>query len=732
MNTTAERYSGRNLTILALYAVALVCGATWLAAYDDQNARLSLSSLKPFIDWLLPWGRVIEERSNVLLPYAQLFILGFGGLVVASALMWRSRATSERVAFIMAGLLGMYAQISLGLSHTTVGIYCYIACAILLLAYLLLRQTSFTPGPASRQPITAWEVGIFIVIFTIAVLIRYYALNYLFDYFEGEEAPFTMAGSDFLAAARANMGDDGPWSPFGLIYYVLVYIPTKLFGYNVLSMRFGSTVPAMIIFTLMYFFVRDIAGRGAAIATVMVLAIDAKQISWGRYEFPHIATSMTAVAIVWLTYRTFAYKSLIYPAALSIFMGLCFHQYPSGQTAVAIPWLYLMYLLIFKREHSWRFYGVRLGFLILGVAFWYYGSSLAYYLAYDTWSSPNLTKRFDSRVAWKSPEGSKSLYSLVSFMVPLILQNARELFGSMVYALELGMPPQDMVPTFSHVTSRTLFLLAPAFILVTTIYFIRNLRWNQGALLMAWVIAAAAPCLLSNQGYPRRAATIFPAFLCMAGIGYWLCRTMLADIWGKPWRRLAPCLEVPIAACLVLASVHQWFSTRTMRIAEPGDLEVCRTIGKMIQPGTLMFFDYDHHYMPGRMTYLLLDYLDKPENRPVSWAVINSVHPVFKPSVENPRVAPKLIKRSIEYRWSKLRHHIPEIENFNDWKKLIFISERMPTTKDVSAFDARLAMITAHCVNHKETVIPHKTAFPHTFTIIECDLPPAATAPAIP
>ncbi len=720
------------MAILALMSLTIVCAAAWIAAYDDKALRLSLVVLKPWVDAILPIGRFLEDRAGVLLQYAQLVIIGLGVLIGASTLIWPKRETCERACFILAGLLAMHAQISFGLRQNTAAIYCYAGSFACILAYFLLKKTSFIPAPQARQSITGWEVGAFLALFVAAVFLRFYGLNYLFDYFEGEESPFSGAGTDLKASALANMGDNGPWSPFGLIYYAIRYPTIKLFGTTVLAMRFGSALSAIVIIALSYFFVRDIAGRGAAIAALAIIAIDAKQVSWARYEFPHVATGFTAVAIAWLTYRTFSMRSLIYPTLLSVFMGICFHQYPSGQTAVAIPWLYLAYLLVFNREHAWRFYGIRLIFLILGSIFWYYGFSIAYFLAYERWSAPALTSRFDSRVAWKSPEASGSIVTLATVMFDMLIRNAHELYGSMVYSLQLGMPPQDMVPSFSNITSRTIFLLAPAFTLLTIGYFLRNIKWKQGALLLAWVVAGSAPSLLSNQGYPRRAATILTAFICMAGIGYWLFRRMLVEIWGKPVRVLAPCIEIPIISCLVLASAHQWLSTRTMRIAEPGEMEVYRTVKKMLQPGTLIFFEYDDHYMPGRMTYLLLDDLDRPENRPITWAVVNAIHPVFKPSTENPRIAPKLVKQSLEYRWSRLRHHLPEIESYNNWRRLIFISERMPSAKDVEGFDQRMALITRHCTNHKETFMPSKVAFYHNFKIVECELSSESTSEVAP
>jgi hypothetical protein len=72
---------------------------------------------------------------------------------------------------------------------------------------------------------------------------------------------------------------------------------------------------------------------------------------------------------------------------------------------------------------------------------------------------------------------------------------------------------------------------------------------------------------------------------------------------------IAPLIEVPVACCLVLASVYQWFGMSYMRISEPGEMVVYRKIRDMLKPGTLAFFEYQDHYMPGRMTYLLLDAL---------------------------------------------------------------------------------------------------------------------------
>jgi hypothetical protein len=206
-----------------------VYGAAWLAAYDDRNIRLSLIFFKPLVDRALPWGRILEDRADVLLQYAQWAIAGFGGLVALSTLVWRTRATCERAAFILAGLLAMCGQISFCLRQNTVAIAYYACSFVLILAYFLLKKTSFDPAPPTRQPITAWEVGAFVALFCIAVFVRFYGLNYLFDYFEGEESPFSGAGTDLKASALANMGDGGPWSPFGLIYYAIRYTSIHLF-----------------------------------------------------------------------------------------------------------------------------------------------------------------------------------------------------------------------------------------------------------------------------------------------------------------------------------------------------------------------------------------------------------------------------------------------------------------------------------------------------------------------
>lgn len=722
MAQAAQKSISLKLILLLSLTILISLSATLLAVYDDRNITLSINALKPLLDTLLPLVAKIEYNSLQIINTAQQLIIAFGSLIIASTLIWRTRDTLSRAVSIIAALLAVYGQLALATKEVSLGVGCYLAFAVTMLLYYIFGRNTHTPPEGSSKSVTTWELLLFVSIVTIAVFLRFYGLNYLFNYFEGEETPFTFAGSDLKGMTLANMGDDGPWSPFGLIYFVIVYIPVKLFGPTILSMRLGAAIPSIIILTLIYLMMREVFGRGAALAAVFFLSIDAKQISWARYEFPHGSTALTAIAIVWLTYRSFAYRSLIYPFLLAIFMALSFHQYPSGQTAVAIPWLYLLYLIVFKRDSSWRYYLTRLGFIVIGSLLWYYGWSFAHLLAYDSWTQPRLTGRFDTRVGWKANIDSDSKLALLSVMFTKLLKNAWELFGSMVYNIQLPLPPQDHVPGFTGLTTRTIFILVPPFVLVALAHFIPNLKWRGMGLLCAWVIPALAPCLLSDQGYPRRAATVFPALICIAGVGYWVIRRTISALWGKPWRFVAPALELPVAALIVLGSVHQWFSNTSMRFGEPGEVEVARIIKPMLQPRSLVFFNFADHYMAGKMTYLLLDELDNPAVRPISWAIISEHSPLLPVAINNPRDVPRVVGNNLEYRWSKLRHHIPELERGADWKKLIFISERMPNTSWVDKLDQQISGITAHCINHQERMLPSKAQFFHIFRIIECDL----------
>jgi hypothetical protein len=710
------------LILLIVITTIISLSATILAVYDDFNVTLSLQIIKPLLDTLLPVGAKIEHNSVKIINTIQQAIIVFGALIAASTLMWRTKDTLSRAISATSALLAVYGQLALSRNQVSLGVTCYCASAVSILIYYLLGTNTLNPPEGSKKSVTTWELSLFISIITIAVCLRFYGLNYLFNYFEGEETPFTIAGSDLKAMTLANMGDGGPWSPFGLLYFAIVYLPVKIFGTTILSMRLGAALPAIIILTLIYLMMRELFGRGAALTAAFFLSIDAKQISWARYEFPHGSTALTAVAIVWLTYRSFSSRNLIYPSLLAIFMGLSFHQYPSGQTAVAVPWIYLLYLIAFRRERSFSYYSTRLAFIGIGSLLWYYGWSFAHLLAYDTWSEPRLTGRFDTRVGWKANIGSDSELTLLGIMFTKLLNNAWELFGSMVYTLQISLPPQDHVPGFTGLTTRTIFILVPPFALFALFHFARNLKWRSMALLCAWVIAALAPCLLSDKGFPRRAATVFPALICIAGVGYWILRSNLSALWGKPWRIIAPMLEVPVATMLVLGSFNQWFSNTSMRFGEPGEVEVARIIRPMLQPQTLVFFNFADHYMAGRMTYLLLDDLDNPSVRPISWAVISEQSPLLPVAISNPRDVPQAVGKNLEYRWSKLRHHIPELQSSKVWRKLIFISERMPNTSFVDKLDRQVAEITAHCANHREKTLPSRAGFFHIFRIIECDL----------
>ena len=722
MNSQPNTQSFWPIAFLFVACATLVGFVANLSVANDNNIRMCLEALRPLVDTLLPWGKYIETNSRHLLRWSQHLLEALGVALLVSAVVMRKRRQACVFLLLLATLTAIHGQIGLVLSHFSQGIIGYCLAVVLFVAYWIVGKNTYAEPRGESSSFSWRDTALLFTLLIVSVFLRFYALNRIFDYFEGEETPFSAAGNDLRAMALANVGDHGPWSPFGYLYFITRYATTQIYGTSLLVMRFAGVFVSLITALVAYFMLRNLFSRTAAIAGVLLLTIDAKQLSWSRFEFPHGSTSWTALAICWLTVYTFSSRNWIFPALLSIFMGLCFHQYPSGQTAFMIPFLYLGYCLIFNREQSCGFYLKRIPFLVLGVLLWYYGQSFAQYTAYGTWTAPHYFNHFDGRISWKNLNPNETALDSLLRLAQMYWKNFIDLFGSMTVENRISMPPQEVTPSFSDLPVRTIFILVPPFVLIAAGHFARNRDWRQMAVLLAWVVAAAVPSVLSNEGHPRRAATIFPALICVAAAGYALARESLYRIWQGRSRLLVPTYEWVFATVLVLAVTHQWFSGVFFKYGESGDSVVARKLKEQLEPGTLVFLDYTDHYTPGRFTFLMLDYLKQSEHLPVSWRVLTRDQENFDAIVADPVSSTKNLGKTLPYHWSHLWYQIPEIERFTGWTKLLYISERFTTDPLNSLFDERMMKMGTVCENHKNWVLGETRNFRHIIKVMKCDL----------
>lgn len=719
---TSQKKNFIYLSLLSTVCAGIAYGAAFIAAQDDTAQTRSLQLLTPLVNYVVAVASPLQDRAHELLKYVQRALEVIAGVLVITGLFPRQRAKAGSTLIVLSALTAIYAQIDLVLNHFQSGLLCYGLAAILLLAVRRNNSPELPSAGEERPVLSLSESCVFLTFFVLATILRFYAINYLPDYFEGEESPFSMAGNDLVAMTRANLGDNGPWSPFGYLYFINRYVTTQAFGATVAVLRFAGGLAGLLILVASYLFLRNTFSRTAALAGAFLLSIDPKQLGWARYEFPHGSTAFTAVMICWLTVLSFKSRNLLFPLLLAIFMGLCFHQYPSGQTAFMIPWLYLGYLVLLNRQQSLLFYASRVPFLILGVLLWYYGQSFVQYIASGQWDIPRYFERFDGRVSWKNVEPGESSLGALWRVVGMCWKNFEDLFASMITKNRIPMPPQEFTPSFGILPVRTAFILVPPLVLFSILQFLRHPKWKEMAALLCWMVAAAVPSVLSNEGHPRRAATIFLAVICIAAVGYGVLRRNLYRLWRGPAFLVVPLCEILFCLTISVGSIHQWFSGQQLKFGEDGETALMREVKKIISPNTLVLVDYSDHYMPGRLTYLMLDFLRDPSNRPVSWRILTRYQEDFDAIAADPRVTSKNLGVTIQYRWTHLRTQVPEIEANQDWKNLVYISERFQNDEHRAMFDERMEKVSAHCVDPQWRTFEPTNNWHHIVKVLHCRL----------
>jgi hypothetical protein len=371
--------------LLGVGGVAVVTAlATLIATRDDGRGEPSLGVLKPIV-------RVADEIGWLLLQNPLLWITWLGSAIAALAvvcgvfLWWRRRADVSRdFPPVMVALgLALFGQIFLFRWWLTIGVVFYAeAVMVMVAAHLMERRDGRTPiGNRTAGSPTYLEAATLLGIGVIAVFFRYYALNRVLYYFEGELAPYMAGATNLKGMLLANIGWGGPWAPLGLLYYLPIWGMASVAGSTVLAVRLGSAVVGVLTLIAVYLVVRDVLGRTTAIWSAALLAFDTLQVSWGRSDIhPHASTAWPGILLYGATVRALGTGATGWYVAVMLLMGLSWHQYPSGQFVVIVP-------VIAFAAHAWQNRGFlraswRKGLLIVtGAGLWILGYPLASFLA---------------------------------------------------------------------------------------------------------------------------------------------------------------------------------------------------------------------------------------------------------------------------------------------------------------------------------------------------------------
>jgi hypothetical protein len=136
-----------------------------------------------------------------------------------------------------------------------------------------------------------------------------------------------------------------------------------------------------------------------------------------------------------------------------------------------------------------------------------------------------------------------------------------------------------------------------------------------------------------------------------------------------------------------------------------------------ITPKTIVIADFPIGYHDGKMTYLLLDHLTEPANRPNRW--ITGKSSVIEQAFKDP-FNPALVNANWPYRWTKLRDQMEESQHFDDWERVVFFLQE--PEHELIVFEDRLKAAIGLCSEPKIYRIPAERSFWKPLTMVSCNL----------
>lgn len=704
------RPAGSWMGAIPLAIVVVVVG---LACCDELAGRLAMAALTPVVE------RVSSSAAGWLVQPLPLVtrLAAAAAVLLLVAGCWYHRAGWPRW-LLLATAFAMLAQLALLHHLLAAGVTGYaISLGLVVMARTWRRGSGAgdlldEPG----GPITVAEAVGLCVILTVAIVLRLYALNRIPNLFEGELSPYMVGAASWRGMLLANAGVDGPWAPLGLLYYLPIRLGIALVGPTVMAVRLGSALIALVTVALAWLLAREAAGRWAGLATALLLSLDPVQVGWGRSDIhPHGATAWPGLLLCWVMIRLYRQPRWPLAAAAGLLMGLAWHQYPSGQLVVALPLVCVGGWWLADRDFRRQFRWSAL-WLAAGAGLWLAGEPLVTWAA--TGRVAGLTSylaRLGPRIASRDPDLSPGIVPLVSHTAGNAFDLLRGLFVAVPHLFH-----QTLIPAVAGLTVRA--LPWPTVVLAMIGLAVLVSAWRRPASLPLLVLVAcgAAPAMLAQIAYVKRAALMYPGLIVIAGVGAAAVAAELAPLLRHWWQRgvVGTVLVVALAGWFAIET-NLWFSGDRYPAGRPVEEAVAEAVAGLLEPGTIVIAVFSDHYLIGKLTFLLLD--DLQAITAVDWVPFFIYDWVPARLAAAPLAAARAgARRGWTHRWAPLGRDDELLQDPAGWRRLVYLVQRAPETDRVAA------AIEARCGGHwrRFEIPPH----PNVLDLMVCPLPdPAGT-----
>ncbi|MEY4670092.1 MAG: Dolichyl-phosphate-mannose-protein mannosyltransferase [Pseudomonadota bacterium] len=523
----------------------------------------------------------------------------------------------------------------------------------------------------SHMHFSSKDLTVMIGIFITALFFRVYALNHIVFGFEGELACYLAGASSLKGMLYANEGVHGPWAPLGILYYLPIYLTTKIFGTTLLAVRLSSALVGVITVPLLYVLVTRIAGKRAGIVAAFLFAMNCLHIGWSRTDVhPHGVTTWPSLLLCFALLRAADTKRLSWYGAVALLMGLTWHQYPSGQAAVTIPVIAVCFYALNNRGHGLFAWRPALA-ILTGLGLWSVGLPLTRYLVGNGFYFKNPFTLTGPRASWGNQDIQATWGSKAVAILSVTLEHCWDFIQGLFYKMPY-MFHQEWLPSTANLTPRSEAWVVVALAMVGLFVLVAQRKRFETAVMFGWCVAALLPGVLSSQAYAKRMSTIYPAVDSLAAIGI-SCAITLATLGAKrPWRAIMAQVTIAVASvCFIAYTSYVWFSGRFWGYGEPPEIAMAEEMKEVIPAGTIVISDLGQGYDPSKFTFLLLDHLSAPENRPNLVSFYRTEQ--FPEYIKEPFKAQSWMSRNWVYLWTKLRDQATESESFSNWKYINFL-----------------------------------------------------------
>jgi 4-amino-4-deoxy-L-arabinose transferase-like glycosyltransferase len=696
----------------ALFAVVATFLGCYLCVIDDRANQMSLAALTPLMKELTRLGNPFVSSAwefyPKALPYMCLTILVLG---------LRRRCFDGNLIFLALalGLGSEYFLLLAGLPG--IGIVGYVI-ALVFVYFAIHKDNPLDPILNDSQKelrFTGRDAALLGVVTLIALIYRTYAINYNLNYFEGELSTYSAAATSIPGMFMANRGH-GAWAPLGLLYYIPIWVTTELFNTTLVALRLSSAIVGVFTIPFIYFFARRLAGKEAALLSALLVALNTQHVGWGRTDIhPHGVTTWPAVLVCIAFLRACEKKRVFDWFLLVLAMGLTWHQYPSGQSAVAIPVFAAgIYFILNGFRLPFRWYNTI--WIALGVILWFIGLPLSYWWPIGEFRMGNPFNLTGPRALWGGLEQHTGTFDRALLIAQSAIVHLGDVIEAIFYRARYIFH-QDFLADVHMMAPRTYPWILTPFMVVALVMLVRTAYRLEVAVLLAWIVAAVAPGIFSEQAYPKRLSTLFPALDIVGAIGIIVALSYIRR--GDRFRRfLAGGVLSGCLFCYAAFEANVWFSNTRYRMGEPPEVQAMKTLATHITPGSLVIAELSSGYYAGKVTYLLLDHLTAPENRPNVWYI--PFRPAVRDFIQDPLKALNF-RESWAYQCTKLREQADETAAVPQWKQVVFILQEKPNNEDDdAATDIEIAK--QRCEAPQITTIPGQGSFWVPLVVITCNI----------